>query len=273
MTRSPLVEAAAEYLNLGLQVIALTGKMPNGLVHRHGLHQAIAGPVQNDDDWQLLEGAFDHTETTGVGILTSAPYVVVDIDGEEGAQQWEALLGRLLLPDRWVAQTGRGLHLWFGTELVTGTIKLGPKLDLKGEGGYVAAPPSRHPDGRTYEWLAEPGLPPYEVPDELRKVIQYHVEQKSRRLEGKAMKKPIRGPRYNEGDTVFFAQSNFDALMEGMQTAAEGNRNNYLHWAAATITEEGGVQEDYEQLAEAALAVGLEPEEVHRTIRSAGKLR
>jgi hypothetical protein len=26
------------------------------------------------------------------------------------------------------------------------------KLDVKGEGNYVVAPPSRHPTGRMYEW-------------------------------------------------------------------------------------------------------------------------
>lgn len=272
MTRSPLVEAAADYLNRGLHVIALAGKTPNGLVHRTGLHNAISGPVETGDDWSLLAGAFDHPKTTGIGILTRFPYVVVDIDGEEGAQQWLDIVGEDLDLDnaRWVAQTGRGLHLWYGTTRPTGTMKLGPKLDLKGDGGYVAAPPSLHPDGHRYRWLIEPGAEaPMEAPEPLARLIANHAYDLASALAAKSLRKNAWGPRYKEGDTVFYAQAGFDSLLDGMKTAAEGNRNNYLHWAAATLDEEGASDEFFAELSRIALEVGLDSVEVKRTIRSA----
>jgi hypothetical protein len=271
VTHSPLVEAAADYLNRGLAVIALAGKTPNGQVHRHGLHEPIVGDVLTAEDYQLLAGAFNHPATTGIGILTRWPYVVLDIDGEEGAQQWSEIVGEMnVAPDTWVAKTGRGVHLWFATHIRTGTIKLGPKLDLKGEGGYVAAPPSLHPDGHRYEWLIEPSTAYVaEAPDALMELIEDHVFD----IEGKKAAKVIRtnawGPKYKPGDHVFYAQANHDRLIEGMTTAEEGNRNAYLHWAASTLAEEAGSDEEYEQLAEAALAVGLTREEVRRTVKSA----
>ena len=33
------------------------------------------------------------------------------------------------------------------------TGKIAPGLDIRGDGGYVVAPPSVHPSGRAYEWL------------------------------------------------------------------------------------------------------------------------
>lgn len=270
---SPLALAAADYLSRGLAVIALTGKTPNTAIHKRGLDQPLEGAVETDEDRALVDSVFDHPETTGIGILTRHPLVVVDIDGEDGAVQWMSEFAEgEPSPDRWVARTGRGLHLYFQSPLDTGTIKLGPKLDLKGTGGYVAAPPSLHPDGHRYEWLVEPDGLPYMVPMPLLARIGRHLENLERAVVGKAMRKTVRQPRYTPGDTVFYAQLGYEAVIEGMATAEEGNRNNYLHWAAATLAEEGGIDEDFEQLAEAALAVGLEPIEVRRTIRSARRL-
>lgn len=272
MNRSPLAEAAAEYLNLGLSVIALTGKMPNGRVHRHGLHEPIVGPVENDSDWSLLADAFDHPETTGVAIVIPYPYVVVDIDGPVGAEQWVELVGGMDLDGAtWVAQTARGLHLWYACPTPTGTIVLGDKLDMKGQGGYVAAPPSAHPDGPIYEWLSAPSAsePPKEVPEQLARRIEDHVFDRDMAMESKRIRSVAWGPKYVPGDTVFFAQASHDALIEGMKTAADGNRNNYLHWAAATLAEEAGSDEEFELLAKTALAGGLDSVEVKRTIRSA----
>jgi hypothetical protein len=274
---SALVDAAGMYLSLGLSVIALTGKTPNVKVHRHGKDEPLRGAPESGEDWDLLRSVFGHYDTTGVGILTSFPYVVVDIDGEEGALQWADLIGPIegdvwdQIGVTWVAKTGRGLHLWYATMQPTGTIKLGSKLDLKADGGYVAAPPSKHPDGPIYEWLVAPSAlePPKEVPEPLARRIADHNFDLSRRIVGKQQQRPVRKPRYAEGDTVFFAQSGYDALINAVLKASDGNRNNMLHWAAATMAEEGGIDEDFEELSATALFIGLDPVEVRRTIRSA----
>lgn len=270
---SPLATAAADYLSRGLAVIALTGKMPNTAIHKRGLDQPLEGAVVTSEDQALVASVFDHPETTGIGILTRFPLVVVDIDGEEGAVQYmDEFADGDPLPDRWVARTGRGLHLYLSSPVETGTIRLGPKLDLKGNGGYVAAPPSAHPDGGMYEWVMPPAHGPYMLTKSLLRRISAHVESASKWRDGSAMRRPIRGPRYKPGDTVFHAQYGYGALIEGMKTAGEGNRNNYLHWAAATLAEEGGIDEDFDELAEAALAAGLERDEVRATLRSARRL-
>jgi hypothetical protein len=272
---SPLVTAAVEYLNLGLAVIALTGKTPNVEVHKRGLYQALEG-APDPEDLPLLQSVFEHPATTGIGIVIRYPYVVVDIDGPDGAEQWLALNGTdidgFAGPDiTWAAKTGRGLHLWYACLTPTGTIKLDSKLDLKAEGGYVVAPPSQHPDGGTYRWLVPPSAeePPKEVPEALRERIEDHAFDMQAKLGRKEERRNAWGPKYAEGDHVFYAQASHDALIEGMKTALDGNRNNYLHWAAATLAEEAGSDEEFELLASTALEAGLDSVEVKRTIRSA----
>jgi len=261
-----LVRAAQRYVALGLRVIALSGKAPNGKVHPKGLYDAI----DNTSLQALIRDAFNHSHTTGIGILTNFPYVVVDIDGEEGAQQWAEIAGEDYMPDRWVAKTGRGLHLWYADWDEHATTKLGAKLDLKGIGGYVAAPPSLHPDGHRYEWLLEPGdLPPMDIPAGLTRLLSKKAWDQEGRMIARAASKRIRHKQFAEGK--WWATWGFDGLLKAVATAEPGNRNAALYWAAYTMAEDDGGEEDYEQLREAALAAGLQTRETRLTIRSARK--
>lgn len=278
---SDLFDSACDYLWRGLAVIALTGKTPNVKLHKHGIYDSLRGAPETEEDWRFVASFFSHPDTTGIGILTGEPYLVLDIDGEEGAKQWQEMAGDDWMPDRWVAKTGRGLHLWYAPSIDLlipsgmgvvgpGTIKLGPKLDLKGFGGYVAAPPSLHPDGHTYEWLVPPGDDaPMEAPEPLLKEIRDHVFDLKQSLLAKQTRRNAWGPAYKPGDTRFYAQPGHDHIIEAMGKAEEGNRNAFLHWAAATLAEEGGADEEFEALGAAAIELGLTQVETRRTIRSA----
>lgn len=283
---SPLALAAADYLARGLPVIALTGKTPNVTIHRRGLTEPIEGAVRDHgdhpadsytysgcpgcEDRKLLDSVFEHPATTGVAIVIPYPYVVVDIDGEDGAQQWRDLLGRdghwAMQPDTWVAATARGLHMWFTTEHATGTIKLGPKLDLKGQGGYVVAPPSVHPDGPVYRWLSPPdGLGPSEAPPELVELIVRHAQDVERIVAQAQYKRAF----FKLGDQEYGTAPDFSGILKKMAEAEEGNRNAMLFWAARSLADEDASETDFDALRRVALEVGLTPIETRRTIRSA----
>lgn len=268
MNEHALVEAAFDYLRRGLSVIALTGKAPNGAVHRRGLYDAFRVMPQTTTNEAILRAAFEHPRTTGIGIVITFPYFVVDIDGEEGARNWLALVGEeSFLPDRWVAKTGRGLHLWYARTGPTPSMRIADLLDLKGQGGYVAAPPSLHPDGHRYEWLLEPTddlAAPLEPPDALQSLIEQHNFDRSRALATKQMSRRVRHQPFEDGR--LWASFGFDHLYERMRDEPKGNRNNFLHWAAATMAEEGATDEEFDLLLAEATDLG---EAGRRTVRSA----
>jgi hypothetical protein len=92
-----------------------------------------------------------------IGIATGIAFDVLDIDGPEGRDALRAWLVEreyLFIGSGPIAYTGRGWHYLF---LPTGSgnaAGLVPKVDYRGLGGYIVAPPSLHPLGHHYQWYA-----------------------------------------------------------------------------------------------------------------------
>jgi hypothetical protein len=107
----------------------------------------------------LVVGWFEEKPYANVGIVcgTVSGVIVVDADGEAGVAE----LLRRGLPATWTARSGSGgLHAYFrhpghGVR----NRKIAGIGDLRADGGYVVAPPSRHATGSIYEWL--PGRSPW----------------------------------------------------------------------------------------------------------------
>ena len=110
--------------------------------------------------------------TANIGHPTGK-HVVLDIDGEEGEAALELLEKQHgPLPNTLTARTGKGRHLYFdanGTRIRNSAGKLGPHLDVRGEGGYVILSPSIHPSGKKYEWLSR--MKPAPLPQWLAKLL------------------------------------------------------------------------------------------------------
>jgi bifunctional DNA primase/polymerase-like protein len=82
------------------------------------------------------------------------------IDGKATLDQLTARRGAL--PPTWTTITPRGgRHLIFAwdpnVEIRNSAGKIGPGIDVRGNGGYICLPPSRNATGGTYQW--EPGGP------------------------------------------------------------------------------------------------------------------
>ena len=106
--------------------------------------------------------------------------VVVDVDPSHGGDDSLAALEQAHgpLPDTIKAATGGGgVHVYFAHPggLVHNKVGLVAGIDLRGDGGFVVAPPSVHPSGRPYAWLA-PDLAddalPAPMPPWLRQLVR-----------------------------------------------------------------------------------------------------
>lgn len=156
---SDIGKAACDYCDLGWSILPLQA--------RSKVPVAGSGVSQACDDWEDACFFWMNNPDCNVGVATGAAsggIVVVDVDqneekGKYGADSlfdWEQANGKL--PETVCADSGSGgKHYYFRTPTRL-TCKQSPTLciDVKGEGGYVVAPPSVHPCGALYEWDIDP---------------------------------------------------------------------------------------------------------------------
>lgn len=158
MTEPPHGAAAAEaahaYAARGWSVIPMQARGKRPLVVWREFQQRIAG-ADEIDRW------FRHWPDANLGIVTGriSGIVVVDVDARHGGPDSVATLEALHghLPATIEAATGGGgRHLYYAHPgmPVANRVGLRPGIDLRGDGGCVVAPPSVHPSGRRYAWVA-----------------------------------------------------------------------------------------------------------------------
>lgn len=139
------------------------GKHPCAPLAPKGLCNATTDPAVVSAWWDARPGC-------NVGVVTGqvSGLVVLDIDPRNGGEYaLEELEAEIDLPATVTAQTGSGgTHLMFAypadTQVRSRANALGQGIDLKGSGGYVVVPPSRHASGRQYAWELAGG--PEDVP-------------------------------------------------------------------------------------------------------------
>jgi len=124
---------------------------------RLGAWQKVAtADVRTVDEW------WRQWPNAGIGVATgrASRVWVLDLDGKD-AIQWYVQQGKLhgRTPTRG-ARTGRGRHLWWrwpdgDVEIGNSARQLAQGVDVRGDGGYVVAPPTLHRTGVRYEWLTD----------------------------------------------------------------------------------------------------------------------
>lgn len=154
-----LRQYALAYAKMGMAVFPLVPKSKNPATSN--------GFLNATTDFNQIEKWWGKNPNYNIGIATgqmSGGIVVIDLDidkekgkyGNETLREWEAEHGQL--PDTCRTITGRGgYHLLFRTDReIPCSAEESKAVDIRGDGGFVVAPPSIHPNGRFYEWEQAP---------------------------------------------------------------------------------------------------------------------
>lgn len=211
-----------------------------------------------------------------IGLATGAGsgVVVLDVDGPEGLAalaELEAKHGPIGATPR--AQTSRGgLHIYFahpGYRVSNSAGSRGgiaPGLDVRGDGGYVVAPPSRHLSGVRYAWLAGMRLGTVELLP-MPSWVSPPPEPERPRPPAPPRTQPVSDTRRAK-----YARSALERECELVRSAPEGTRNPQLNMSAFALGTliPAWLDEDEARawLLEAGLASGLSKRETLKTIQS-----
>lgn len=168
------MKAAAVYARQGWSVVPLHSAIGGVCSCSRGAECPNAGKHPRIKEWET-EATDDAAQVAewiarwpaaNVGIATGSPsgFFVLDVDGPKGAAALEALEAEHgALPATARQRTGSGgTHFLFTTpdfSVANSASKIGPGLDIRGDGGQIVVAPSRSARG-AYQWIT----PPWQVP-------------------------------------------------------------------------------------------------------------
>ncbi len=278
---NPLLNAALDYAARGIPVLPVhrptsrpgpevgcscgdpgCGSIGKHPVTTHGLKDASTNREQIEWWWRRFPQA-------NIGLATGHLFDVLDIDGPTGQRSIARLSANhpISRPGPLV-RTGRGgWHVYLApTGLGNPKPRDLEKVDWRGRGGYVLAPPSRHASGRRYRWVRDLDTPLPEVPAALRERLE---RPQPTRLAVPTIRPATPGHPYG--------QRAMQARLAEVARAPQGDRNRTLYRASLRLFSlaAGGVLDraDVEAgLLAAAERSGLlreEPTQTRNTIRSA----
>lgn len=227
----------------------------------HGVHEATTDLAQIDAWWTA-----DPDRNVGIATGATSGIYVLDIDGMDGYEAFADLAAEhdACLPAAlWQATPSGGIHGVMrhpGGHLPNTAGRLAANVDTRGDGGYVLAAPSVHPNGGRYRWLAKT-VPPM-VPGWLLRLL--------RKMPRERTHTPV---DTSEASTERYVQAAVTAELDAVRNAMEGNRNHRLNEAAfslGTLVGAGQVADQWvrEQLIRAGQDAGLPYLEAKATVKS-----
>jgi hypothetical protein len=200
---------------------------------------------------------------------TSGNLFVIDCETKESFKQNIAELRKRSIP-LWAAESARGGHLYLRcpegevANIDHGTI---PNIEIKGCRRYVLAPPSLHPSGTTYQWIAQEGEQPPSV--ELAE-IDWLTDANGPKITLKLDQPRSRKRSAQQHEPYSPLSRSTQDYLENGHTTPTGNRNSRLFRAACDLAgNQRSYHEAYTRLAPIAQRSGLNENEIRNTVQSA----
>ncbi len=142
-----MLDYALAYARRGWKVFPLAVKDKVPLIKNGN------GCLSATTDEQQIQYWWTQTPNANIGLATGHSFFAVDIDPKHNGNLW---LDSVSLPETISQHTGSGgTHFLFSgpPDIPNSASKVAPGVDIRGNGGYIVAPPSVHPNGNRYTWI------------------------------------------------------------------------------------------------------------------------
>jgi hypothetical protein len=203
---------------------------------------------------------FGGGQNFNIGVATGKRSGVFVLDIDRKAVDGLTTLAELedqhgMLPETWEVHTpSGGSHLWFACPAdrrIGNRAGFAPALDIRGEGGFVVAPPSTI-GNRAYRWSRPP------TREALAEAPQWLVDLAAPPRPSAPPKPPTRLPAAGNGRLARYVAAALVREVENVETAPAGRRNQTLFQAAANLGELVGAGLLRAEMVEASLSVAAE---------------
>ncbi|MET7761706.1 bifunctional DNA primase/polymerase [Streptomyces sp. NPDC005393] len=152
----------------GFRVFPLKGKVP-----------AVKWKSDASTDPGWIAQQLSRPGITGYGVVMGSGVLAVDTDTPE-AERWASST----LPATFTVRTAKGFHRYYRVPFRSrnssqhSTVRIADGTDIRGDGGYVVGPGSRHPSGAVYQVSSD--LPIADLPEEFHDRVRAPEPQAQR---------------------------------------------------------------------------------------------
>ena len=151
MTTNSVLEQANEYIDQGWSILPVKPSEKRPYMTNWLQYQHVKATKEMAENW------FTSLTGAGVGMVTGRISGVVVLDIESYCKiPIEELLRRY--PTQMVSRTGSGgYHLFYlypnDVPKIANRVGIFEGADIRADGGFIVLPPTRHPNGKQYEWV------------------------------------------------------------------------------------------------------------------------